>query len=46
MASNYNLALRPAVVFVEDSNARLVQRRETFDDLLVRDVEHAHGIRT
>lgn len=38
MASNYNMALRPAVVFVHEGNARLVQRRETFDDLLRRDI--------
>jgi diaminopimelate decarboxylase len=38
MASNYNMALRPAVVFVADGVARLVQRRETFEDLVVRDV--------
>jgi diaminopimelate decarboxylase len=46
MASNYNLALRPAVVFVEDGATRLVQRRETFDDLLAREVDHAHRNRT
>jgi diaminopimelate decarboxylase len=34
MASNYNAALRPAVVFVADGVARLVRRRETVDDLL------------
>lgn len=38
MASNYNMALRPAVVFVSEGNERLVQRRETFEDLLRRDV--------
>ncbi|MFW6074318.1 MAG: diaminopimelate decarboxylase, partial [Chloroflexota bacterium] len=38
MASNYNLAYRPAVVFVNDGAARLVQRREILDDLLRRDV--------
>ena len=38
MASNYNLALRPAVVFVEDGVATLAQRRETFEDLLVREL--------
>jgi diaminopimelate decarboxylase len=37
MASNYNLAFRPAVVFVEEGSALLVQRRETVDDLLRRD---------
>lgn len=38
MASNYNQSLRPAVVFVEDGTSRLVQRRETIEDLLRRDV--------
>jgi diaminopimelate decarboxylase len=33
MASNYNRAPRPAVVFVADGKAREVLRRETFDDL-------------
>ena len=34
MASNYNRALRPPVVFVKDGAARLVLRRETLDDLV------------
>ena len=34
MASNYNMSLRPAVVVVSNGAARLVRRRETFDDLL------------
>lgn len=38
MASNYNMALRPAVVVVADGEAHLVKRRETFDDLLAGDV--------
>ena len=38
MGSNYNKVLRPAVVFVEGGDARLVVRRETYDDLLVTDV--------
>ncbi len=33
MASNYNRVPRPAVVFVANDTARLVLRRETFDDL-------------
>jgi diaminopimelate decarboxylase len=33
MASNYNRATRPAVVFVADGHGREVLRRETFDDL-------------
>lgn len=38
MASNYNMAPRPAVVVVTDGAARLVRERETYDDLLARDV--------
>ena len=38
MASNYNLAPRPAVVVVGDGDATLVRRRETMDDLLAADV--------
>ena len=35
MGSNYNKVPRPAVVFVAGGEARLVVRRETYDDLLV-----------
>ena len=38
MSNNYNGALRPPVVFVRDGQARAVVRRETFDDLIVRDM--------
>jgi diaminopimelate decarboxylase len=38
MGSNYNMVLRPPVVFVRDGKARLVIRRETYDDLLARDL--------
>ncbi len=38
MASNYNLSPRPAVVIVADGRARLIRRRETYDDLLRSDV--------
>ena len=38
MASNYNGVTRPAVVFVDGGAARLVTRRETYADLLARDV--------
>jgi diaminopimelate decarboxylase len=34
MASNYNKVPRPPVVFVRDGEARVVVRRETFEDLL------------
>jgi diaminopimelate decarboxylase len=37
MASTYNQMPRPAVVFVRDGRARVVVRRETFDDLVARD---------
>src|SRR6185437_8741068 len=33
MASNYNKVPRPAVVFVSDGTARVVVRRESFEDL-------------
>lgn len=33
MGSNYNKVPRPAVVFVRDGRARVVVRRETYDDL-------------
>jgi diaminopimelate decarboxylase len=38
MGSNYNKVPRPAVVFVEGGDARLVVRRETYDDLLLTDL--------
>lgn len=38
MASNYNGVTRPAVVFVDAGAARVVTRRETYDDLFARDV--------
>jgi diaminopimelate decarboxylase len=38
LANNYNGALRPPVVFCRDGEARLVVRRETFADLLRRNV--------
>ena len=39
LASNYNLVPRPAVVFVGDGTPRLVQRRETQDDLAAREID-------
>ena len=38
LANNYNSVPRPAVVFCQGGSARLVVRRETFDDLTSRDV--------
>ena len=37
MASNYNGVTRPPVIFCRDGDARVVVRRETWDDLLARD---------
>jgi diaminopimelate decarboxylase len=39
MASNYNAALKPAVVFVRDGKARIVRRRETYEDLMACEVD-------
>jgi diaminopimelate decarboxylase len=38
MANNYNGARRPPVVFCKDGVARPVVRRETYDDMLARDL--------
>lgn len=38
MASTYNGQPRPAIVFVRDGEARVVTRRETYEDLMSRDV--------
>jgi diaminopimelate decarboxylase len=38
MASNYNASLRPAVVLVSNGEARLIRRRETYEDLTRTDV--------
>ena len=38
MASNYNKLPKPAVVFVTDGRARVVVRRESYEDLLRLDV--------
>ena len=37
LGSNYNKVPRPAVIFVSDGVARVVVRRETWDDLLQLD---------
>ena len=37
MANNYNGVPRPPVIFCRDGDARVVVRRETWDDLLSRD---------
>lgn len=38
LTNNYNGALRPPVVFCRDGDARVVVRRETFADLLQRNI--------
>jgi diaminopimelate decarboxylase len=38
MGSNYNKITRPPVVFAANGDARLVVRRETYDDLLSTDI--------
>ena len=38
MASNYNGVLRPPIVFCREGDARVVVRRETYEDLTSRDV--------
>lgn len=40
MSSRYNVIGRPAVVAVRDGKARLLLRRETFDDLVGLEVQH------
>ncbi len=36
MASNYNLVPRPAVLLVDEQQVEIMERRETYDDLLLR----------
>jgi diaminopimelate decarboxylase len=38
MANNYNAVPRPPAIFCKDGDARVVVRRETYDDLARRDV--------
>ncbi len=38
MASNYNLVPRPAIVMVKDGKARLIRKRESYQDLLRLDL--------
>ncbi len=38
MANNYNALPRPPIVFCKDGDARVVVRRETYEDLTARDV--------
>lgn len=46
MASNYNMALRPAVAVVNNGDYRVGQRRERYEDLVAREMEHATGTGT
>ncbi|MGI8863763.1 MAG: diaminopimelate decarboxylase [Solirubrobacteraceae bacterium] len=39
LANNYNGVPRPPVLFCRDGDARVVVRRETYEDLMARDVE-------
>jgi diaminopimelate decarboxylase len=38
MASNYNALLRPAIVMVKEGRARLIRRRETYQDMMNLDL--------
>jgi diaminopimelate decarboxylase len=38
MGSNYNGSLKPALIFIDGKEIKLVQRRETFEDLIRRDL--------
>ena len=38
LASNYNASPRPAIVLVRDGRARLIRRRESYEDIMSHDV--------
>lgn len=38
LSSNYNASLKPAVVLVGDGRARLIRRRESYEDLMSHDI--------
>ncbi len=38
MASNYNASLKPAIVLVKEGQARLIRRRESYQDLMSHDI--------
>ena len=38
MSSNYNKALTPAVVFVKDGEDKLVVRRQSLEELIMREI--------
>ena len=39
MASNYNLNPRPPIVLVKDGSRRLIRRRETYQDMMLCDIQ-------
>jgi diaminopimelate decarboxylase len=39
MSSNYNAMLRPAIIMVQNGEARVIRRRESYKDLTMLDVE-------
>ena len=39
MASNYNLNPRPPIVLVKDGTSRLIRRRETYQDMMLCDIQ-------
>lgn len=46
MANNYNRIPRPAVVFVENGEAQLVVKRETYDDIIHLDIPLKSKLKT
>ena len=38
LSSNYNTRLRPAEVLIEGAQARLIRRRETYEELFVPEI--------
>jgi len=38
LSSNYNASLKPAIVLVKDGRARLIRRRQSYEDLMSHDV--------
>ena len=36
MVSNYNLVPRPAVLLMDDQQVQVMERRETYDDIMSR----------
>jgi diaminopimelate decarboxylase len=45
LANNYNGVPRPPVIFCRDGNARVVVRRERYEDLMARDVDPPEPLR-